>query len=140
MIKTITALLPLALLTGCAALSSTTDSREISPAQNYRLADGQQITIHGAIHTRKESNGFNATRKQALTVLINGTLALQGMLHGDYTGELQGEWEGKRINALCSSNQRTEQRVYYGTLQYRYVYDVRCGMLIDGEQTVTLTF
>lgn len=75
-----------------------------------------------------------------LALSINGDEALEVMLDDNWAGEGRGEWQGKRISGLCRSVKQLQQRATNHIIQYAYSYDVDCAIIIDGEQTVTLTF
>jgi len=119
MIRKITALTVLTLLTGCA-------SAYMAPPQTYRPR-GQDDAVN--IIGKAEKTDKILYHETKITIFFNGVPTISGYVDQKFNGELPGmDWNGKKTSASCSS------------IENRNSYDVRCMVFIDNERTVTLQF
>lgn len=131
--KTITlSLIIAALLSGCASKGDILE-RNVSPAQNYRLANTEKpIQISGTLEKVKAGYDYvnlSDTWYNHLKVNIDSQSVLDGYLDGNFFGEVSGTWDNRPVSANCSGKPST-----------RNWTDVRCIIFIENEKTVTLTF
>ncbi len=101
----------------------------VSPTQNYVLGK-EDLRISGTLNQSQDFGQwltYNQTNE--LVVWINGQEVLRGNLAAQQSGELHGNYKGKAVTALCSSERKTAAWV-----------SVSCPILIDEKRTVTLTF
>ena len=113
-------------LSGCQAMQQ----RHVndSPAQFYR-PDGasESWKITGTLTLDIDRMWGN--HKRQLNVNINGQPVIEGFLSPMYSGELSGQYENKRVDSICSGEQKNPNWI-----------DVRCLILIDNQRAATLSF
>lgn len=114
-----------------AACASTQNRRETSPPQTATIAgETRPVLVSGYIDTRIERGPFESTYTRYLTIAINGEMVAAGFLDPrSISGDVIGQWKNRNAAATCSSQRKTRDWI-----------DVRCILIIDGQQIATLTF
>ena len=113
------------ILTGCTSMS-----HDQSPSQTYRpQGASHQITITGDLSNTFKDQLFETKVQRELTVKADGAQIIKGYLGANATGRIDGEYNGERVEADCTSRRVSANWI-----------DIRCTIFINNERAATLTF
>jgi hypothetical protein len=129
--KKLISIILLASLVGCATTTTGT-IHEYATQQNIKI-DSDNVQISGDMLTPWTQNEFTGERhwSRHLIISFDNKPVIDGFLSNprDVSGELSGEYKGKKVSSICSSNNAGNSKL-----------SVDCMILIDNVRTVTLTF
>jgi hypothetical protein len=118
-------------LSGCSGYILRKVEKDIAAQQNFRPRGIQGLwKITGHLESEileDQPTGYQVVKRRTLHVQINGEEVLSGDLSKRAEGELNGDYGGLPVDALCSSETKTATWM-----------EVRCVIVIDNERTVTL--
>ena len=86
--------------------------------------------ISGTMNVTSEKTKSEVTSEYSLIIDINENKVINGRLSELVTGELTGEFDEYRIDAVCYSEHKKK---------HKWI-DVRCMILVDDMRVGTLTF
>lgn len=120
-----------AALVGCFGGIVRTIEKDRAAPQNFRprgIESAWKITGHLESELLRDvASGYERVKRRTLHVRINGEKVLVGDLSQDAVGEVSGHYGGLPVDAVCSSEVKTETWM-----------EVRCVIVINQERTVTL--